>query len=74
LTAFRRKYDPNVKVYAFDVNIDDPALNTLIEIYNITVVPSILYNDLMIPKYISMDELEEIINTSEDPENESMQS
>lgn len=58
LTAFRKKYKGKVKVYAFDKNLRDPALNTLIEIYNVAEVPTIVYNDNVYANYMSMQALE----------------
>jgi hypothetical protein len=58
LTSFRRKYPLDVKVYSFDINIDDPALNTLKEIYNIEKAPTIIYNEEVFEGFIEFNELE----------------
>ncbi len=37
--------DPSIVVFSFDVNTENPALESLIEIYNITIAPSIVINE-----------------------------
>jgi thiol-disulfide isomerase/thioredoxin len=60
LTSFRKKYQDEIKVYAFDINIDDPAVTTLIEIYGISEAPTIVYNGEVFSGLVDMQKLEEI--------------
>lgn len=59
LTAFKNKYDDKVNIYSLDVDIEEIALETLIEILNITTVPTIVFNDQHL-NYTTMNELEEL--------------
>ncbi len=44
-----RKKHPNARVYSFDININNSAVNTIKTLYNIDQAPSIIVND---SKYI----------------------
>jgi len=39
------KYPDEVVIYAFDIDEDNPALNTLKNIYEVDIVPSVIIND-----------------------------
>jgi thiol-disulfide isomerase/thioredoxin len=60
LTSFRNKYSDEIKVYAFDVDLDDFAVSTLVEMYDISQVPTIIYNDDYLPGLTNMQKLEEV--------------
>ena len=60
LTSFRKKYPDIVKVYAFDMDIEDSALNTLLDIYGVEIAPTVIYNDRVYSGFISFSELEEM--------------
>ncbi|MFT4297950.1 MAG: hypothetical protein ACMXX5_02050, partial [Candidatus Woesearchaeota archaeon] len=60
LTSFRKKYADEIKVYAFDVDLDDPAVATLVDIYNVSQVPTIVYNDYVFVGFTGMQRLENI--------------
>jgi thiol-disulfide isomerase/thioredoxin len=67
LTAFRKKYNDEVRVYAFDKDLDDPALRTLVDRYALTETPSIIYNDQVYSGFVSRLMLESIkTNSSEE--------
>ncbi len=64
LTYLRKKFS-NLYVYAFDVNLNNPALRTLKEIYNIKTVPSIVVNGKRMEGFQNMHKiLSEINNTT----------
>ncbi len=61
LTYLRRKYD-DLRVYSFDINMDNPAMNTIKEIYDVESAPTVIVGDnLVYPNYISRTELEDVI-------------
>lgn len=53
--------DPSIIVFSFDVNTQNPALESLIEIYNITIIPSIVINDNVYSGFKNLDQMREII-------------
>ncbi len=61
LSYLRQKY-PLLRVYSFDIRINDPALATLKSLYNITAVPSIVVNEKTYARYLQRDELETILS------------
>lgn len=60
LTTFRQKYSDSVKIYSFDVLLEDPALRTLKQMYSINQTPSIVYNGNTLSGFVSRRELEEL--------------
>jgi len=58
LSAFRKKYPDDVKVYAFDMDLQDPALITLKDMYGVAIAPTIIYNDVAFPGSVSFPLLE----------------
>jgi len=56
-----RKYPENVVIYAFDTDLDNPALNTLKIIYQIEEVPSLVIDEKLYPGLQKKDKLESII-------------
>jgi hypothetical protein len=61
LTRLRQDY-PELRVYAFDYNLDLSALQTLISIYNIEDnQPALLINDRVYYGFKSIDEIKEIM-------------
>ncbi|MFH0804561.1 MAG: hypothetical protein V1896_03090 [Candidatus Zambryskibacteria bacterium] len=63
LTRLRQDY-PELRVYAFDYNLDLSALQTLISIYNVDKkLPAILINDKAYYGFKSVDEIKEILPT-----------
>ena len=59
LSALGRKY-PNVNIFSFDVNIKNPAIDTLIELYKIEQVPALVINN-SVYGYRILSELEGIV-------------
>jgi len=59
---YKEKYPKHLVIYALDVNIDDPALNTLKTIYGVTRAPSVVIDGKLYDGFIEKDELESIIN------------
>ena len=50
-----------LSVYAFDVNIDNTALNILKKRFNITTVPTLIVNNEKYEGYIKLRELEKML-------------
>lgn len=44
LSTLHKEY-PNINIYSFDVNIDDPALNGIKEIYKVEEAPTLVVNN-----------------------------
>ena len=61
LTFVRKKLE-NFNVYSFDVNIDNPALNTLKTRYGITTTPTIIINDKQMKGFVDKDTLMELFS------------
>jgi len=61
LDALFRKYKEGINVFAFDINTDNPAVNTLKSIYSVSKVPSIVVNDKLYEGFRGLEELEKII-------------
>jgi hypothetical protein len=57
LTYAHRRF-PVFNTYSFDVNIDNPAVSALREIYNITTVPTVVVNK---NKYVGFKEREDVL-------------
>ena len=66
--SYVNKKEPSFNIYSFDVNIGNPALRTLKQYYNITMVPSIVVNEKLYPGFQRREELYKIIlnKTAED--------
>ncbi len=60
LTYLRSKY-PNVRVYSFDITLQDPALDSLKKLYDIKETPSLVVNETPYLRYLSKEELEQIL-------------
>jgi len=58
LSAFRKKYNQEVRVYSFDQEIEDPVLVTLRQRFGVASAPSIVFNDKHHEGFVSMDDLE----------------
>jgi len=56
-----RRHNSNVFVYHFDINIKNPALDSIKEIYNISTTPSLVINDKTFVGFKSMDEIKDIL-------------
>ncbi|MEA3430722.1 MAG: hypothetical protein U9R08_05595 [Nanoarchaeota archaeon] len=61
LTNFKRNH-PEARVYHFDINIDNPALDTLKELYNIQYAPAIVFDEESYHGFMVKDKLEDILN------------
>ena len=59
LTYLRDKYS-FVKTYSFDVELDSPVIDSLKLIYNVTTVPSIVFDGELYSGFLSKEELENI--------------
>ncbi|MFA4886739.1 MAG: hypothetical protein WC595_00860 [Candidatus Nanoarchaeia archaeon] len=63
LSYLRAKY-PNVRVYSFDADLDDPALNALKSIYAVKTSPSITLDDTLYTGFQSKEQLETKLSTT----------
>jgi hypothetical protein len=61
LTYLREQY-PNLRIYSFDYNLDNPALKTLISLYKVGgTVPAIVLDDEVYEGFIDKNTLEEYL-------------
>jgi hypothetical protein len=60
LTYLRRKY-PDLRVYAFDISTDNPAMETIRSIHKINTTPMLVFPDRTLG-FTTLEELEEILN------------
>lgn len=57
LTYLREQY-PNLRIYSFDYNLDNPALHTLISLYRVkNSLPALVINDKVTNGFIDKDKL-----------------
>ena len=61
LSYLRDKYD-NVRVYSYDVDLNNPTIRTLMQINNVTEVPSLVINDVLYNKYSTREFKEKTIS------------
>lgn len=61
ILTYLRKDNPNLKVYSFDINLDNFALGTIKRKYDIKGTPSLVIGDELYEGFISKDKLEKII-------------
>lgn len=57
LTYLRRKY-PALRVYSFDITIDNPAINTIKDIYEVERAPTLIVGYRVYPEFMTRSELE----------------
>lgn len=60
--TYVHKKNPLFNIYSFDVNIDNPALNTLKERYNIRTTPTVVINETIHEGFMSTDEVMEALH------------
>jgi hypothetical protein len=60
LTYLRKKY-PSVRVYSFDIHLDNPSLNILKQIYNVTKVPTIVKDEKVYDHFMDRNEIEKLV-------------
>lgn len=64
LDELYKKYPKNVSTFAFDINTENPALETLKQKYNITRVPTLVLNKQTYEGIKKVSELEDILELS----------
>lgn len=65
LTFLRKKYiDKNIYVYSFNTDLENNAVNTLVRLYNITKLPSVVINEKTYYGFKDRDEIERILRIS----------
>ena len=63
LTFLREKY-PDLRIYSFDYNLNNPALRTMISLYKVeALTPAIVINDKVYNGFIDKDKLEGYLPT-----------
>lgn len=60
LTYFRVK-DPKIRTYSFDTQLDSVLVKGLVQYYNVTNIPTVVFNDKIYNKFMSKDEIEKVI-------------
>lgn len=55
------KYPNKVVIYAFDVNINNPAVNVLKKKYNIKIVPTLVIDEIVYSGFQSKEKIESLI-------------
>lgn len=65
LSYLRAKY-PTVRVYSFDINIRNPALDSLKDIYSVNIAPVVVINDIAHTTYLTREDLERILTEKRD--------
>ncbi|MBT7902638.1 hypothetical protein HN587_02170 [Candidatus Woesearchaeota archaeon] len=61
LTWLRHNYPENVLVYAFDYDIENPALDTVKNMYGVTGSPALVINSDTFNGFVSKAELEQVV-------------
>ena len=61
LTNFKRTYK-DVRIYHFDINIDNPALNTIKDLYKIKYAPAIVFREDTYHGFMTKTVLENLLN------------
>ena len=61
LDYFYEKYPDDVVIYAFDINEDNPALNTIKAIYGVSKPPSIVMNERLFSGFQSKEKIESLL-------------
>jgi len=67
LTNFKRNY-PLVRIYHFDLNIDNPALDTVKKMYNVKYAPSIVFDGQTYHGFITKDQLSLLMGSFDNQE------
>ncbi|MFC1648053.1 hypothetical protein ACFL1B_01205 [Nanoarchaeota archaeon] len=60
LTYLRKKF-PDLRIYSFDITIDNTAVNTIKKIYDVKTAPTIILGTLVYEEFRSREELEEAL-------------
>jgi len=60
LTYLRKKH-PDIRVYSFDINIENPAVDTIKKIYEVKTAPTIIVDSIVYPQFMTKDALEEAL-------------
>lgn len=61
LSVLKKEYRDSIKIYSFDIILDDPASKTLRELYNIEDTPVIVFNDIVFRDFVNYNQLKKII-------------
>jgi len=64
LDAVYQRYPQNISTFIFDINIQNPAVDTIQQIYDINKVPSLVINEEVYVEYKNFKSLEEILKLS----------
>jgi len=64
LDAVYQRYPQNISTFTFDINIQNPAVDTLLQIYNINKVPALIVNGEVYTEYKNFKSIEEILKLS----------
>lgn len=61
LESISPKYADKIRIYSFDFNLDSSVINTLKELYGVTNVPAIVYNNKTYNEFLDYGALDKII-------------
>lgn len=64
ILTYARKNFNYVNIYSFDVHNQNPALQTLVKLYNVSRVPTIVINDNKVEGFVKRAEIIELLNTT----------
>ncbi len=71
LSALHKEY-PNLNIYSFDIDIDDPALNGIREIHHVRDAPTVVINNQTFAGFMDKDSIEGILQEAKTQEEKDM--
>jgi len=73
ITYFRKELE-NMRVYAFDIDIDNVAIETVKELYGVDAIPTMVINDQVFKGFLSKNEMQKVFANFSSVNNTHMQS
>lgn len=61
ILTYVHKKNPRFNIYSFDINIENPALEAIKEIYNVKAAPTLIIDGKTYPGFMSKDKLVELL-------------
>lgn len=61
---YLHKKNPNINIYSFDINIENPALKTFKHQHNITTTPTLMINKKTNAGFMNLTQLNDVLATS----------
>lgn len=69
LTNLKDKY-PNIRIYHFDINIKNPAVDTVKNLFNVKYAPALVFGGETYHGFMEKDRLEEIYSSLDESKNQ----